>query len=424
MKTSASPFTALALAEQQLSTLDAALLRRRLKQTQSPCDVEVSVAGRLLKAFCSNDYLGFANHPQLIAAMAEGAAQYGVGSGASHLISGHSQAHDLLETELARTQAKHIDDARALFFCTGYLANITAVTALAGLGLGLRAANPNAGISIYSAKLNHASLIDGVKLAAAQTKAAVHLFDHTNLAHLTEMLQADSAAHKLIVTDGVFSMDGDLAPVTDLLTIAKAHDALLIVDDAHGFGVLGKYGHGILEHFHIQSDRIVYIGTLGKAAGVSGAFVCAHQTLMECLIQKGRPYIYSTATPPAIAHTVLASLHLIEGEEGQARRTHLNQLIAIWRQEMKLHHWQASSSMTPIQPLVLGSNAAALFASKQLDEAGYWIPAIRPPTVPEGSARLRITFSANHSTQAVRELISELQKIEASVHNASETKTV
>jgi 8-amino-7-oxononanoate synthase len=422
MKPSASPFTALALAEQQLDTLDATRLRRRLKQTQSPCDVEVKVAGRILKAFCSNDYLGFANHPRLIAAMAEGAAQYGVGSGASHLISGHSMAHDLLETELACTQEKHINDARALFFCTGYLANITAITALAGLGL--QAANPNAGISIYSAQLNHASLIDGVKLAAAQTKAAVHLFDHTNLAHLTEMIQADSATHKLIVTDGVFSMDGDLAPVVDLLTIAKAHDALLIVDDAHGFGVLGKYGHGILEHFQIQSDRIVYIGTLGKAAGVSGAFVCAHKTLMECLIQKGRPYIYSTATPPAIAHTVLASLHLIEGEEGQARRAHLNQLIAIWHQEMQLQHWHVGSSMTPIQPLVLGSNAAALLASKQLDDAGYWIPAIRPPTVPKGSARLRITFSANHSTLAVRELISELQKIEVSVYNASETKTL
>ena len=422
MKSSVSPFTALALAEQQLGTLDATLLRRRLKQTQSPCDVEVKVAGRILKAFCSNDYLGFANHPRLIAAMAEGAAQYGVGSGASHLISGHSMAHDLLETELACTQEKHINDARALFLCTGYLANIAAITALAGLGL--QAANPNAGISIYSAQLNHASLIDGVKLAAAQTKAAVHLFDHTNLAHLTEMIQSDSATHKLIVTDGVFSMDGDLAPVVDLLTIAKAHDALLIVDDAHGFGVLGKYGHGILEHFQIQSDRIVYIGTLGKAAGVSGAFVCAHKTLMECLIQKGRPYIYSTATPPAIAHTVLASLHLMEGEEGQARRAHLNQLIAIWHQEMQLQHWHVGSSMTPIQPLVLGSNAAALLASKQLDDAGYWIPAIRPPTVPEGSARLRITFSANHSTLAVRELISELQKIEVSVYNASETKTV
>jgi 8-amino-7-oxononanoate synthase len=422
MKSSTTPFTALALAQQQLDTLDASLLRRLLKQTQSPCDVEVKVAGRILKAFCSNDYLGFANHPQLIAAMAEGAAQYGVGSGASHLISGHSVAHDLLEAELARTQEKHIDNARALFFCTGYLANITAITALAGLGL--HATDPNAGISIYSAQLNHASLIDGVKLAAAQTKAVVHLFDQTNLAQLKEMLQADSAAHKLIVTDGVFSMDGDLAPVADLLTIAKARDALLIVDDAHGFGVLGKYGHGILEHFQIQSDRIVYIGTLGKAAGVSGAFVCAHQTLMECLIQKGRPYIYSTATPPAIAHTVLASLHLIAGEEGQARRAHLNQLIAIWRQEMQLQQWQMSPSITPIQPLVLGSNAAALLTSKRLDEAGYWIPAIRPPTVPEGSARLRITFSANHSTHAVRELISELQKIEVSVYNANETKTV
>ena len=422
MKSSTTPFTALALAQQQLDSLDAALLRRRLKQTQSPCDVAVTVGGRQLKAFCSNDYLGFANHPQLIAAMAEGAARYGVGSGASHLISGHSLAHDLLETELARTQLEHIHDARALFFCTGYLANITAITALAGLGL--QGVNQNAGISIYSAKLNHASLIDGVKLAAAQTKAAVHLFDHTKLADLNEMLQADSSAHKLIVTDGVFSMDGDLAPVADLLAIAEAHDALLIVDDAHGFGVLGKYGHGILEHCQIQSDRIVYIGTLGKAAGVSGAFVCAHKTLMECLIQKGRPYIYSTATPPAIAHTVLASLRLIEGEEGQARRAHLNQLIAIWHQELQLDHWQMSSSMMPIQPLVLGSNAAALLASQQLDEAGYWIPAIRPPTVPEGSARLRITFSANHSTQAVRELIAELQKIEASVNASGEMKAV
>jgi 8-amino-7-oxononanoate synthase len=422
MKPSTTPFTALALAQQQLDTLDASLLRRRLKQTQSPCDVEVTVAGRLLKAFCSNDYLGFANHPRLVAAMAEGAAQYGVGSGASHLISGHSMAHDLLETELARTQTEHIHDARALFFCTGYLANITAITALAGLGL--NAVNQNVGISIYSAKLNHASLIDGVKLAAAQTKASVHLFDHTKLADLNEMLQADSSAHKLIVTDGVFSMDGDLAPVADLLAIAEAHDALLIVDDAHGFGVLGKYGHGILEYCQIQSDRIVYIGTLGKAAGVSGAFVCAHKTLMECLIQKGRPYIYSTATPPAIAHTVLASLRLIEGEEGQARRAHLNQLIAIWHHELQLEHWQMSLSKTPIQPLVLGSNAAALLASRQLDEAGYWIPAIRPPTVPEGSARLRITFSANHSTQAVRELIAELQKIEVLVYSSSETKAV
>ena len=422
MKSSTTPFTALALAQQQLDSLDAALLRRRLQQTQSPCDVAVTVGGRQLKAFCSNDYLGFANHPQLIAAMAEGAERYGVGSGASHLISGHSLAHDLLETELARTQTAHIQDARALFFCTGYLANITVITALAGLGL--QGVNQNAGISIYSAKLNHASLIDGVKLAAAQTKAAVHLFDHTKLADLNEMLQADSSAHKLIVTDGVFSMDGDLAPVADLLAIAEAHDALLIVDDAHGFGVLGKYGHGILEHCQIQSDRIVYIGTLGKAAGVSGAFVCAHKTLMECLIQKGRPYIYSTATPPAIAHTVLASLHLIEGEEGQARRAHLNQLIAIWHHELQLQHWQMSSSMTPIQPLVLGSNAAALSASKQLDDAGYWIPAIRPPTVAEGSARLRITFSANHSIESVRQLMAELQKIEALVYTSSETKAV
>ena len=277
------PFTALDLARKQIDDLDFRLLRRRLKQTQSPCDTTLQVAGRTLNAFCSNDYLGLANHPMLVAAMAEGAARFGVGSGASHLISGHSIAHDLLETELARFQSLHIPQARALFFCTGYLANITAITTLAGLGI--NSPQSSSGISIYSAKLNHASLIDGVKLAAAQTKAHVHLFDHTDLESLKTALEQDSAGHKLIVIDGVFSMDGDLAPVPELLALAEKFDALLVVDDAHGFGVLGEHGHGILEYFQTQSNRIIYIGTLGKAAGVSGAFVCAHEVLIECLIQ-------------------------------------------------------------------------------------------------------------------------------------------
>lgn len=401
-------FSALKLAEEQVAELDSQLLKRKLRMTESPCDVEATVDSRQLKTFCSNDYLGLANHPDLIDALAKGASKYGVGSGASHLISGHSIAHDLLEKKLATFQSQHIAQARALFFSTGYLANLTAVTGLARLA-------PHSNASIYSAKLNHASLIDGVRLASAQTKANVFLFDHTNLETLTEQLKKDSRPLKLIVTDGVFSMDGDIAPVQPLLNIALEHDAILLIDDAHGFGVLGKQGHGILEQEQIYSDRIVYIGTLGKAAGVSGAFICAHESLIEWLVQKGRPYIYSTATPPAIAHALLKSLEIIEGDEGNKRRTHLYRLIKIWQEEMVFDAWVKTSSCTPIQPIVLGSNANALTAAKQLDEAGYWIPAIRPPTVPVGSARLRITFSANHSVDDLQKLISTLKAIERNV---------
>ena len=225
-------------------------------------------------------------------------------------------------------------------------------------------------------------------------------------------LQNDQRPLKLIVADGVFSMDGDLAPVKDLLRIAEQFDALLLIDDAHGFGVLGKQGHGILEQENLHSERIIYIGTLGKAAGVAGAFICAHNSFVEWLIQKGRPYIYSTASPPAIAHTLLKSLELIESEEGQKRRAHLHHLIEIWKNEMVFNEWGKFFSNTPIQPVILGSNANALFAAKRLDEAGYWIPAIRPPTVPNGSARLRITFSANHTEDNLRQLIHQLKQIE------------
>lgn len=398
-------FKTLHMAESQIAELDLQLLRRRLRATESACDTKSTVNGRELKAFCSNDYLGLANHPALIAAIAEGAKRYGVGSGASHLISGHSVAHELLEKKLASCQSQHIPQARALFFSTGYLANLTAITGLVRL-------TPSGQASIYSAKLNHASLIDGVRLAGAQNKASVTLFDHTQLDSLTESLKNDQNPFKLIVTDGVFSMDGDLAPAKALLQIAEQYDALLLIDDAHGFGVLGKQGHGILEQDNLNSERIIYIGTLGKAAGVSGAFICAHDSFIEWLIQKGRPYIYSTATPPAIAHTLLISLDLIEGEEGQNRRAHLRQLIEIWKNEMVFAQWEKSFSNTPIQPVILGSNANALLAAKLLDEAGYWIPAIRPPTVPHGSARLRITFSANHSADDLHQLIYQLKQIE------------
>lgn len=406
-------FNALHMANSQIAELDLQLLRRRLRATESACDTKSTVDGRELKAFCSNDYLGLANHPALISALAEGAKRYGVGSGASHLISGHSIAHELLEKKLAAFQSRHIPQARALFFSTGYLANLTAITGLIRLASSGQA-------SIYSAKLNHASLIDGVRLAGAQNKASVTLFDHTQLDTITESLKNDQRPLKLIVTDGVFSMDGDLAPVKALLQIAEQYDALILIDDAHGFGVLGKQGHGILEQENVSSERIIYIGTLGKAAGVSGAFICAHDSFIEWLIQKGRPYIYSTATPPAIAHTLLTSLELIESEDGQNRRAHLHQLIEIWKNEMVFTQWEKSFSSTPIQPVILGSNANALLAAKLLDEAGYWIPAIRPPTVPNGSARLRITFSANHSVDDLRQLIYQLKQIEqASMVQAS-----
>ncbi len=401
-------FNALKLAEEQIADLDLQLLKRKLRTTQSPCDTKALVEGRELKAFCSNDYLGLANHPEIAKALSEGSQQYGVGSGASHLISGHSIAHDLLESRLASLQSTHIPKARALFFSTGYLANLTAVTGLARLA-------PQGNTSIYSAKLNHASLIDGVRLASAQTNAAVTLFDHTQLDSLTEALKKDTRPLKLIVTDGVFSMDGDLAPIKELLTIANEYDALLLIDDAHGFGVLGEQGHGILEQENICSDRIIYIGTLSKAAGVSGAFICAQADFIEWLIQKGRPYIYSTATPPAIAHALLKSLEIIESDEGKQRRIHLHRLITIWQKEMHFSKWEKMSSCTAIQPLILGSNANALMTAKLLDDVGYWIPAIRPPTVPVGSSRLRITFSANHSEDDLRALINTLQLIERQV---------
>ena len=403
-------FTARNMAEQQIANLDEQLLRRKLRIAESPCDTKTRVGQRELKAFCSNDYLGLANHPELIASLAEGARLYGVGSGASHLISGHSIAHDLLEKKLAACESKHIPDARALFFSTGYLANINAITGLARLA-------EQGEASIYSAKLNHASLIDGVRLASAQTKAKVTLFDHQNIDSLEESFKQDTYPLKLIVVDGVFSMDGDIALVEKLLHIAEQYDALLMVDDAHGFGVLGEYGHGILEQAGVHSERIIYVGTLGKAAGVSGAFICAAAPFIEWLIQKGRPYIYSTATPPAIAHTLLKSLELNDDKQGISRRKQLNQLIQIWCDEMTFQNWEKTPSSTPIQPVILGSNANALAAAKLLDEAGYWIPAIRPPTVPVGSSRLRITFSANHSVDDLRELIQTLKMIEKTIES-------
>jgi 8-amino-7-oxononanoate synthase len=389
----------------ELTELDTQLLRRKIRSVDSPCGTRIKIAGRELQAFCSNDYLGLANHPDLITALSEGAQQFGVGSGASHLISGHQTIHDALEEKLAQTQALSIPKAKALFFSTGYLANISAITALSNL-------KSNAS-KIYSARLNHASLIDGVRLAKGQNNATLFIFDHHNLVALEDELKQDSSQHKLIIIDGVFSMDGDLAPIGALLQLAERHDALLMVDDAHGFGVLGRHGYGILEDIGLCSERLIYVGTLGKAAGISGAFVCANELLIEWLIQKARPYIYSTASSPALAYALIRSLELIEGPIGQERRDSLRSNTVLWKQLAQFAHWHLLDSATAIQPIIVGSNETVLQLAKDLDRAGYWIPAIRPPTVPVGMSRLRMTLSATHTHDEISALANILLHLES-----------
>jgi 8-amino-7-oxononanoate synthase len=389
----------------ELTELDTQLLRRKIRSVDSPCGTRIQIGGRELQAFCSNDYLGLANHPDLITALSEGAQRFGVGSGASHLISGHQTIHDALEEKLAQTQALSIPKAKALFFSTGYLANISAITALSNL-------KSNAS-KIYSAHLNHASLIDGVRLAKGQNNATVFIFDHHNLVALEDELKQDSSQHKLIIIDGVFSMDGDLAPIGALLQLAERYDALLMVDDAHGFGVLGKHGYGILEDSGLCSERLIYVGTLGKAAGLSGAFVCANELLIEWLIQKARPYIYSTASSPALAYALIRSLELIEGPIGQERRESLRSNTVLWKQLAQFTHWHLLNSDTAIQPIMIGSNETVLQLAKDLDLAGYWIPAIRPPTVPVGMSRLRMTLSAAHTHDEISALANILLHLES-----------
>jgi 8-amino-7-oxononanoate synthase len=387
----------------RLHTLEQHSLIRTRRIAETPCAPRVTVAGRALLAFCSNDYLGLANHPRLIFALQEGAALYGVGSGASHLISGHSRAHAQLEERLAEFVGAHLEAARALYFCTGYMANLAVLTALT-------AADPDS--AIFSEAINHASLIDGARLA----RAAVKVYPHADLETLARLLAASNASTKLVVTDSVFSMDGDLAPLPELLALCERHGAWLVVDDAHGFGTLGANGRGALEHFNLQSPYLVYVGTLGKAAGVGGAFVAAHASVIETLIQKARPYIYTTAAAPALAHALLTSLDLIAGEEGVARRAHLQDLLAQMDADLHLRRWQRLPSSTAIQPIVIGSNDEALQVAGALLEQGVWVPAIRPPTVPPNTARLRVTLSAAHSTQEVAQLITALNQLERNRH--------
>lgn len=376
---------------QGLADIDARGLRRRRKIIDGACSAHLNVDGRDIIGFASNDYLGLAAHEALRAALAEGASLYGAGSGGSHLLGGHSRAHARLEDELAAFSGGFVDNPRALYFSTGYMANLAIVTALAGRGT-----------LVFSDALNHASLIDGVRLARAQTQ----IYPHADMEALDAMLDAsrDEAATRLIVTDTVFSMDGDIAPLARLVELAERYGAWLIVDDAHGFGVLGPQGRGALAALALRSPHLVQVGTLGKAAGVSGAFVAAHETVIEWLVQRARPYIFTTASPPAVAHAVSASVKIIAGEEGDARRAHLASLIDTTRAMLTRTRWLPVDSHTAVQPLVIGGNDETLDLAAALDRHGLWVPAIRPPTVPAGTSRLRISLSAAHSEEDLARL--------------------
>lgn len=396
----------LAHLDRQLAQLDAQALRRRRHVATTACTPHQTLtapgapAASTPLAFCSNDYLGLAAHPALSAALAEGAARYGAGSGGSHLIGGHSAAHAALEERLADWYAPYIPDVATLFFSTGYMANLGALTALG-----------SSDAVLFTDKLNHASLIDGARLADAQ----VERYPHADMGNLAMRLTRSTATLKFIVTDSVFSMDGDIAPMRALLALAEQHDAWLVVDDAHGFGVLGRHGRGIPEHAGLRSERLIYIGTFGKGAGLSGAFVAAHRTIVEWLLQRARTYIFTTATPPAVAHALLASLDLLEGPEGDARRTTLQTHIAWLQQTLPSAlasvpgcPMRLGESWTAVQPVIIGDNAPTLALSARLDAAGLRVPAIRPPTVPAGTARLRVSLSAAHTRADLERLVAAL----------------
>lgn len=375
-----------------LAELSAEDLIRTRRQLDTPCGREVQVNGATVINFASNDYLGLANDPAIIKAIAEGANQWGAGSGASHLVSGHLAPHERLEQEIAAFTGFE----KALTFSTGYLANLAVTPTFAPRGS-----------AIFADKLNHASLIDAMQLAKANG-ATIHRYPHNDLNTLEGLLLAQKAKTKLIVTDSVFSMDGNLAHLPELLDLAEQHDAWLIVDDAHGFGVLGPHGEGALAHLGIPSSkRILLMGTLGKAAGVSGAFVAGSRLAIDYLLQKGRSYIFTTAPPPAIACGLLCSLSLIYS--GQALRARLFAHIRQLRDGLAGLPYTVAPSTTAIQPLIIGGNAEALALSKSLWEQGFWVPAIRPPTVPAGTARLRISLSAAHTSDDIQRLIAAIK---------------
>ncbi|MHA6198583.1 8-amino-7-oxononanoate synthase [Pseudomonas wadenswilerensis] len=365
----------------------AADLYRQRPLLQSPQGPEVVVDGQALLAFCSNDYLGLANHPEVIAAWRAGAERWGVGGGASHLVVGHSTPHHELEEALAEFTGR----PRALLFTTGYMANLGAVTALVGQG-----------DTVLQDRLNHASLLDAGLLSGARFNRYLHN-DAESLGKRLDKAEGNT----LVVTDGVFSMDGDIADLPQLVQRARARDAWVMVDDAHGFGTLGRNGGGVAEHFGLGVDDVpVLVGTLGKAFGTAGAFVAGSDELIETLVQFARPYIYTTSQPPALACATLKSLQLLRDE--QWRREHLAALIAQFRTGAEAIGLELMDSFTPIQPIVIGDAGRAMQLSRMLRERGLLVTAIRPPTVPAGSARLRVTLTAAHSAAQVQLLLNAL----------------
>jgi len=388
------PEQLMARLQQQLAEKRAHNLYRQRRIIGSPQQVELLSDGKPLLSFCSNDYLGLANHPDIAAAMKRGIDRWGVGSGAAHLITGHTAAHHALEEELAEWLGRE----RALLFSTGYMANIGAITALTGRG-----------DQLFEDRLNHASLIDG-GLASA---AAFHRYHHADIAMLDEQLRAVESGHSMVISDGVFSMDGDIAPLQQLVTCCEQHDALLMIDDAHGIGVLGEQGRGCSAEY-TQQQLPVLMATLGKAFGVFGAFVAGSETLIETLIQDARSWVYTTAAPAAIAEALRAALKIVISDEW--RREHLRQLISRFRHGAEQLGLPMMPSETPIQPLVVGEADRALRWSHALQKRGILVTAIRPPTVPQESARLRITFSATHTTAHVDQLLDALDQIQRQDH--------
>lgn len=364
-------------------------LYRQRPLLASPQGPEVVVDGQPLLAFCSNDYLGLASHPQVVRALRDGAERWGVGGGASHLVIGHSAPHHELEEALAEFTGR----PRALLFSTGYMANLAAVTALVGRG-----------DTVLEDRLNHASLLDAGLLSGARFARYLH----NDAASLASRL-AKAEGNTLVVTDGVFSMDGDIADLPTLSRTARARGAWLMVDDAHGFGPLGAAGGGCVEHFGLSLEEVpVLVGTLGKAFGTAGAFVAGSEELIETLIQFARPYIYTTSQPPAVACATLQSLRLLR-EEGW-RREHLCRLIERFRAGAAALGLQLMDSRTPIQPLLVGDSQRAMQLSAKLRERGLLVGAIRPPTVPAGTARLRITLTAAHDEAQVDRLLEGLEQ--------------
>jgi len=376
-----------------LADLDARGLRRQRRTIRrgDPDTADIVLDGRPCVDFCSNDYLGLASHPQVVEAFIAAARLHGVGARASHLITGHQSEHEALEQELAAWTGRE----RAILFSTGYMAN-----------LGLIAALASRESAVYGDRLNHASLIDGGRLS----RAALHHYPHGDVAALEAQLASQESGRALVLTDGVFSMDGDLAPLPALARACARHGAFLAVDDAHGLGVTGETGRGSLEHFGLSAAQVpALVGTLGKAFGSFGAFVAGSTDLVETLVQRARTYIYTTALPPAVAAATRAALAVSIDESW--RRERVLALTRRFRELARAAGLPLADSETPIQPILLGSAGAAMQASRALLDQGLFVAAIRPPTVPAGTSRLRITLSAAHRDSDVERLITSLIQI-------------